>query len=103
MMSQEQFEKEISDAFLYLGSSLIEVNVLFYSESNFGNAMAKVNSSLGKFKITRERGLTFIDVMIPGKGYIRAEDISKAVMVLQEKGGWTLLEQLQKLVNVSHS
>lgn len=97
-MPLKQFEEEISDAFLSLGGNMIGVNVLSYSESNFGDAIVKANSSFGSFKITCERGLTFIDVMIPGKGYIRAEDINPAVMVLQKKGSWTLLEQLQILV-----
>lgn len=96
-MSIEKFKKEILDTFLSLGGSEIEINVISHSGSDFGNALAQVNSSLGEFKITRERGLTFVDMMIPEKGYVRAEDISEEVLMLQRKGNWTLMEQLRIL------
>ncbi|RUO31152.1 hypothetical protein [Aliidiomarina soli] len=98
-MSVDKFKTEIFDVFLYFCADNVDVNVSFYSESDFGNSVAQVKSNLGEFKITRERGLTFVDVMIPEKGYVRAEEFNRAVLLLQKRGNWTLLEQFQLLAS----
>jgi hypothetical protein len=67
-------------------------------EQSFGDFLFEVNTHIGRFRISRDRGQVFIDVLDPGSGAcVRGEKAYPELLDIYERVNWDLWELLTRI------
>lgn len=86
---------KIIDAFKSADLLIYNLVVDYYKPENFGNYQVQIDSSIGKLKITSDRGQEYIDTYNKTICvYEPAEKLYPALMQIYAVGSWSLLELL---------
>jgi hypothetical protein len=89
----------VSAAFAAKGAGVENIRLLRLSPENFGDWVVEVQTTIGRFRLIRDRGQVFVDGFNEYGHLIRGDALWPALVPLYRREVWSVKELVEILVN----